>query len=177
MEQRRPGIGTTRDGILCWASSSELTVNIPNRQHLIRTQETHIMSHVTGRCLCGGIRFRVRLPTLWCVHCHCSMCRTTHGAAFVTWFGVPEEAFALTSNDDNLEWHQSSPEAKRGFCNRCGTSLLFKSSRWEGELHVTLANVQQPIDQSPSAHVYYDTHVDWIQLTDDLPRFDDAPSV
>lgn len=41
-----------------------------------------------GRCLCGALQFSVRFPTKWVAHCHCTMCRRAHGAAFVTWFEV-----------------------------------------------------------------------------------------
>ena len=46
---------------------------------------------VQGACLCGAVRFQVTLPTLFCVHCHCTMCQRNHGAAYVTWFGVPKD--------------------------------------------------------------------------------------
>jgi hypothetical protein len=50
---------------------------------------------VSGGCLCGAVRFRVELPTLFCAHCHCSMCRRNHGAAYVTWFGIARERLAV----------------------------------------------------------------------------------
>jgi hypothetical protein len=27
-----------------------------------------------------------------------------------------------------------------------------------------------PIDRAPQAHVYFDTHVDWVEAFDDLPK-------
>ncbi len=48
--------------------------------------------------------------------------------------------------------------------------MFFRSERWPGEVHVTLANLHGPIDRQPQLHVFYDTHVDWITLGDALPR-------
>lgn len=48
---------------------------------------------IEGGCLCGAVRYVITLPTKWCAHCHCSMCRRAHGAAFVTWAGVPSQSF------------------------------------------------------------------------------------
>ena len=124
-----------------------------------------------GQCLCGQVRFEVSLPTRWCAHCHCTMCRRAHGAAFVTWFGVDEEAFRLTAGDDRLRWYPSSDLGRRGFCKECGTTLLFESGRWAGERHVTLASMLDPIDLEPQLHAFFDSHVDWIVLADALPRF------
>ena len=35
---------------------------------------------VTGGCFCGAVGFTLALPSKWCAHCHCSMCRRVHGA-------------------------------------------------------------------------------------------------
>lgn len=121
-----------------------------------------------GGCLCGAVRFTVSGATKWCAHCHCTLCRRAHGAAFVTWVGVPEESFELDA-DSTLRWFESTPGAFRGFCERCGSTLLFRSGRWPGEMHVTRAAFDGDIDRSPSGHAYYSTHVDWAKVDDGLP--------
>jgi hypothetical protein len=121
-----------------------------------------------GGCLCGAVRFTVTGPTKWSAHCHCTLCRRAHGAAFVTWVGVAEENFRLDA-DPTLRWFESTPGAYRGFCDRCGSTLLFRSGRWPGEMHVTRAAFDGDIDRSPAGHAYYSTHVDWAKVDDDLP--------
>ncbi len=37
---------------------------------------------VRGGCLCGRVRYEVAGPLANADHCHCSMCRRQHGAAF-----------------------------------------------------------------------------------------------
>ena len=54
---------------------------------------------IAGSCLCGGVRFTARLPSSFCGHCHCSMCRRSHGAGFVTWFAIPREQFSLDEGE------------------------------------------------------------------------------
>ena len=127
-------------------------------------------SPLAGGCLCGAIRFEVAPPTKWCAHCHCSICRRAHGAAFVTWFGVDESQFEMTSGDEQLAWYRSTPPARRGFCSRCGSTLFFESDDWPGEIHIALANMDGPIDREPGAHVFFDTHVAWVEIGDDLRR-------
>jgi hypothetical protein len=48
--------------------------------------------------------------------------------------------------------------------------LFFESERWPDEIHIALAHMDGPIDREPGAHVYYDTHVSWVELGDDLRR-------
>ena len=123
-----------------------------------------------GGCLCGAIRFEVTPPTKWCAHCHCSLCRRAHGAAFVTWFGIEKAQFALTAGAEQVAWYRSTAPARRGFCSRCGSTLFFESDGWPGEIHIALANMEGPIDRAPAAHVFYDSHVSWVELGDDLRR-------
>ena len=124
----------------------------------------------TGGCLCGAVRFEVTGPTRWCAHCHCTLCRRAHGAAFVTWFGVADEQFRFTSGEAMVRWFASTPGARRGFCSVCGSTMLFTSVRWEGETHVALACVDGAIDRAPAAHVFFDSHVDWVDHGDGLKR-------
>src|SRR5438552_1848995 len=52
---------------------------------------------ITGGCFCGAIRYRVSATTGDVTHCHCSICRRTTGAPFVTWATFPAAAFAFTA--------------------------------------------------------------------------------
>src|SRR5688572_8607645 len=130
------------------------------------------MNPAVGRCLCGDVRFTARLPSKWVAHCHCSLCRRSSGAAFVTWVGLHEANCAIEDPHSRLTWFSSSVSGERGHCARCGSTLFFRSPRWPGELHVTLANFDGPVDRLPQAHVFWDTHVEWVALDPDdgLPR-------
>lgn len=123
-----------------------------------------------GGCLCGQVRFSVLAPTLWCAHCHCTLCRKAHGAAWVTWVGVAEAQAAIDAGGGALAWYASTPEAERGFCSHCGSTLFFRSSRWPGELHIARAGFDGVIDREPSAHAWWDNHVEWAEPGDGLPR-------
>ncbi len=130
-----------------------------------------------GRCLCGDVRFTVDWPSKWVAHCHCTLCRRAHGAAFVTWFGVENDRARIDDFAGALRWYASShgpdpPRAERGFCARCGSSLFFRSERWPGELHIALASLEGEADRAPMAHVFWETHVDWAvpDPDDGLPR-------
>jgi catechol 2,3-dioxygenase-like lactoylglutathione lyase family enzyme len=132
---------------------------------------------VSGGCLCGAVRFRVTLPTLFCAHCHCSMCRRNHGAAFVTWFGIPRERLALEAGEDVLVRHHSSEHGSRSFCGRCGSSLFCESTRQPDHVDVVLASLEGPIDRAPAMHVYFDSRADWTDVRDELPRLGGASGV
>jgi len=98
------------------------------------------------------------------------MCQKAHGAAFVTWVGVEESQVSIYDQDDFLNWYPSSEEAKRGFCSQCGSCLFFRSHKWPKEIHIARANFTGEIDRKPQVHVYYNTHVEWCVVNDNLPR-------
>ena len=132
---------------------------------------------LTGTCLCGEVRFEVEPPVKFCAHCHCSMCRRAHGAAFVTWTGVVAERFRVTQGDTRLQRYESSPEATRSFCSQCGTTLFFESQRWAGEIHIVVSNLQPDHGLIPQAHVFFDDRADWVEIADALPRLGGASGV
>ncbi len=123
-----------------------------------------------GSCFCGGVRYAIRTPIKFVVHDHCSICRRTSGAPFVTWCGVKEEQFELTEGAGSLTTFRSSPEATRQFCKTCGSQLFFRSSRWPGEVHVTRATVNDEMSELPKAHVFFSDKASWLDVRDDLPR-------
>ena len=132
---------------------------------------------VRGACLCGAVRFEIELPTLFCAHCHCSMCRRNHGAAFVTWFGIARERLRLTAGADALRRYQSSAHGSRSFCVECGSSLFCESERHPDHVDVVLASLDGPIDRPPAMHVYFDSRGAWTDVRDDLPRLGGASGV
>jgi hypothetical protein len=130
------------------------------------------MTIAHAQCFCGEVTLEATLPSLWVAHCHCGLCRRAHGAAFVTWVGMDETRCVIGDAKQRLRWYESTPGAERGFCSRCGTMMLFRSSRWPGELHIALAHFTTPVDRAPQMHAYWKDHVPWADVDpeDGLPR-------
>ena len=129
-----------------------------------------VQESVSGSCLCGDVQLRVRMPTLACVHCHCTMCQRNHGAAYVTWVAVARENLEVTAGAGQLVTYRSSEHGTRSFCGRCGSSLLCDIALHPGQIDVALACLHGPIDRAPQLHIYFDDRADWVAVGDDLPR-------
>ena len=127
---------------------------------------------VNGSCFCGTITFSADLPSKWCAHCHCSMCRKAHGAGYVTWTGFEQDRVNIGSGTDQLAWYDSSPGAQRGFCRKCGSTMFFRSERWADELHIALGCIDDEIDRQPQANVFFDRHVEWMPIDKSLKQVD-----
>lgn len=125
---------------------------------------------IRGSCFCGALRFDITLPTLFCGHCHCSMCRRIHGAGYVTWIAVPREHFALIAGSDRLVRYRSSDHGTRSFCATCGSTLFCESTHHPDQVDIVLANIEGEIDRVPEMHVYFDDRAPWVHVADGLPR-------
>ncbi len=124
----------------------------------------------SGACLCGSVRFSAKLPSLFCAHCHCSMCRRNHGAGYVTWFAVPLGQLVIESGAEDLSRFESSAHGSRSFCRRCGSSLFCASTHFPDRVDIALAAMNEPIDRAPQLHTYFDSRASWVAVGDRLPR-------
>lgn len=78
----------------------------------------------TGSCLCGAVRYEVRGLLRDSIACHCSQCRKTSGHY---WSATRCKTADLHLMEDRgLRWFRSSADARRGFCQHCGSSLFWR---------------------------------------------------
>lgn len=121
----------------------------------------------SGSCFCGDVRYRVGGPALTICQCHCSMCQRSVGAPVVTWATFERRSFEATGRA--LAWFESSPEGRRGFCERCGASLFFESERFPGLIDVTVVTLENAGDLAPTMHIYAQSRQPWMSVADGLP--------
>jgi len=65
---------------------------------------------ITGRCECARIRYEADCEITDFSHCHCSICRRLHGAAFVSWGGIARNKFTYASGESNLKTYAFSKD-------------------------------------------------------------------
>ena len=121
-----------------------------------------------GGCFCGQIRYEAAGSTFSETNCHCSICRRTTGAPFVTWFSVARSHFRLVGGEPVR--FRSSAKARRSFCPRCGTQLTFEHEDFLDEIDVTTCSLDDPDVLPPRDDIHTSSKLSWIHLTDGLPR-------
>ncbi len=127
---------------------------------------------LTGSCLCGTIRYQVTQIASKMAHCHCSMCRKFHGAAFSTFCEAKKEDFQWLTGEDKLRSYIAPNGTCRQFCNDCGSSMTFASSDATGELiEFATATLDCDLPANPDAHIYTESQVDWFDPNDGLPKY------
>ena len=125
---------------------------------------------IQGSCLCGSIRYQINGLLSRVSHCHCSMCRKAHGAAFGTYASVQDNDFAVVSGSEDIAAYQSSPGVRRTFCRRCGSTLQFISDKRPGSFSLALGTLDDDPVVRPSLHIFTGWKAPWFAITDGLPQ-------
>jgi hypothetical protein len=139
-------------------------------------QEGTIMADfkkVAGSCYCGANQFEVSQPAVEMHHCHCSICRRLHSAAFVSFAIFPRTGFGWTKGGD-LQTFSSSAQIHRNRCKDCGSTITVDVDPMPDVVVIPRASMPAEAELGyPAAtlrHAYWPDHVTWLELNDKLPR-------
>jgi len=128
---------------------------------------------LTGRCLCGGVRFEVVEPPTEAGYCHCTRCQRRTGSAASAQATVEPGSVRILEGAELLrEWQPPQGFAKV-FCSACGAHLFSHPEDDPRPAAVRMA----AFDGDPGVRPSYRQHVAsaavWEPLPDDgLTRFD-----
>ena len=126
---------------------------------------------IRGGCLCGKVKYKVYGQLGDADHCHCSMCRRQHGAAFGTYAACSADDFAWTEGKELVKTYETASGAGWVFCGECGSTLAGSDN---GEVFgVTLGSVEGDPGVRPEAHIFVGSKAVWDVITDDLPQYDE----
>ena len=104
-----------------------------------------------GGCLCGAVTYTIAGPLREVIACHCGQCRKTSGHFVVATSALAED---LTISDNGaLRWYRSSPEAERGFCNVCGSSLFWRQLD-DDEISIMAGGLDGPTGLTIARHIF-----------------------
>jgi hypothetical protein len=126
-----------------------------------------------GSCLCGEVSYQITGPFKVMGNCHCSNCRKSHGAAFVTWGIIDPDQFRWISGEELVQGYESSPGRKRCFCRKCGSALVSTHSGSVGE--VVVGTIDGDPGARPAEHIFVGSKAPWHEITDSLPQFEEWP--
>ncbi len=122
---------------------------------------TEMDRHRTVSCLCKGVRYTLYGECRDVINCFCSQCRKTSGHHFAA-TRVNLDRFELNA-DSTLGWYSSSETARRGFCNRCGSSLFWQKSGLDS-ISVTAGTLDAPTGLETVKNIFVEDVSDYHEL-------------
>jgi len=125
-----------------------------------------------GTCLCGSIQYEVDQIEPRMAHCHCSMCRKFHGAAFATLGEAKAANFRWLKGENLLANYEAENGTVRQFCKKCGSSMTFAASDDCGKLiEFALGTLDDEVELTPDAHIFLESKASWVKVCDELPQY------
>src|SRR5436190_12280912 len=76
-----------------------------------------------GGCACNHIRYTSRTLPEYISNCFCVQCRKASGGPYQSFAEFPTSSITWLAEP---KYRQSSDKARRAFCEKCGSSLVFQ---------------------------------------------------
>lgn len=121
-----------------------------------------------GGCLCAAIRYRATGAAVARTLCHCRSCRLASGAPSLAWTVFDAGDFRFVSGTPR--YFRSSPDAMRGFCAECGTSLTYQRESRAQMIDVTTATLDFPDRYAPTCEIWTSHRLPWQTSNAALPQ-------
>lgn len=122
----------------------------------------------TGGCLCGAVRFEITGEVRDVVYCHCGQCRRQSGH-YVAATSCADDGLSV-EGAEAVTWYAASPDARRGFCSKCG-SLLFWKANGSAFTSIMAGSFDAPSGLRESHHIHVADKGDYYALADNLPQY------
>ena len=133
---------------------------------------------MTGRCLCGGVRYEVTEPFVSASYCHCTRCQRRTGTAASAQARTAPGALQVVQGADLVrEWVPPDHGWAKCFCSACGSALWSRSRDDPSVLSVRLGTVDGDPGIRPAYRQFVAYAARWEEIPDDgLPRHDERAS-
>ncbi len=127
---------------------------------------------LTGRCLCGSVRFEVTAPLVSAGYCHCTRCQRRTGTAASAGARIAPGSFRITAGEELVRSYQPPDGFAKDFCSRCGGALWSRHPDDPSVISIRLGAFDGDPGIRPRWHQWVESAPDWEAIPDDgLPRF------
>jgi hypothetical protein len=124
---------------------------------------------LTGECFCGAVKYQINGDLDLMYHCHCSSCRKSSGASFVTNASFDASTFSL------IEGHDLISDVDRGshhryHCSKCHSWVYGDSDQYPGVKFIPCGTLNEAPKKTVDHHVWVDSKAAWTKINDELPQ-------
>ena len=119
-------------------------------------------------CLCRGIQFKTNGYHRNIQNCHCIQCMKTHGnfAAYTALKDINVKFITKRT----LKWFKSSKKAQRGFCKKCGASILFKMNK-SNIISISAGLFDKSLKLKTNRNIFTKNRLKYYSLDNNIPKF------
>jgi hypothetical protein len=131
---------------------------------------------LTGRCLCGGVRFELTEHPTQAGYCHCSRCQRRTGAAASVQARIDGRTLRLLQGEHLVKaWRHPEGGFEKCFCASCGSHLFSRDPDDPVQMSVRLGAFDGDPGIRPTWRAYVAYAAAWEPIPEDgLERFEEA---
>lgn len=130
----------------------------------------HLMSKLSGGCLCGKIRYQILKEPLLAYTCHCRFCQKDTGTAYRSALATLNEYVDLSGNELKVYTYKSEEHGRqlyKNFCPDCGTTISLKTERFPERQVIMLGTLDDPSQIQLSTHMFAEEAFHWVEFPKD----------
>jgi hypothetical protein len=129
---------------------------------------------LTGRCLCGGVRFEVTSPPGDATYCHCTRCQRRTGGATSAQAMLAPGSFRILEGAELVREYAPPTGFLKAFCSACGSALYSRNPASDEPGSVRLGALDPGHGIRPQLRQFVAYAAAWEDVPDDgLPRHEE----
>ncbi len=129
---------------------------------------------ISGRCLCGHIKYEYWGELSPASYCHCPDCRKETGSAFVVTIRFEEKYFKITTGNNTKSYTKIADDGdhiSRNFCPNCGSQIFAQPHSYPGYIWIRAGTLDDPGLVKPAHQSWTKTKVDWAEISKEIKSY------
>ena len=131
---------------------------------------------LTGRCLCGAVRFTLTDPPKSASYCHCTRCQKRTGTSSSAQAQVDGAGFEITQGKEFVKaWRHPEGGFEKAFCGECGAQLFSRDPEDHTRMGIRMSAFDGDPGVRPTKRSFVAYAAPWEPIPDDgLERFEES---
>ena len=128
---------------------------------------------MTGRCLCGAVRFELGSPPVEAYYCHCTRCQRRTGTGSSAQARIDGRGFRIVAGEELVKgWRHPDGGFEKFFCRECGAHLFSRNPDDPSQMSVRMSAFDEDPGLRPAFRAFVNYAAAWEPIPDDgLERF------
>ena len=129
-----------------------------------------------GYCRCGQVRFKVSVPPLLTMACHCTGCQRMTASAFSLSIAVPSDGFSILKGEPTIGGLHSTTQ--HYFCPYCNSWMFTRPEGIKEFVNVRLTMLENASWFTPFIETWTKEKLPWVTTLavrsfETVPRYED----
>ena len=132
------------------------------------------MTKYNGKCSCGQVHYTLKNDPIFTHACHCTLCQRYTASAFIVHSLMETTNFTLIKGalSETVGPSGSGKGHVIKRCPNCGDQIYSHFMGLNNLLVLKTTTLSNANELPPQAHVFLDSKLEWLKLSDNIPKFD-----